>query len=87
MDDKTKIVFNGQLVVATRIPINHTEEQWSQYILADQTVLRMKVIVLEIYRIDDLYDGDGNPVYHIKSTSVASAVPPADLKRVPGGQL
>lgn len=85
MEGKVKVVFNGTLCNATRIPVvRANQEAWSEYLLEDGTVVRMKVIITDVLRIDNVYDGDGNPVYQIKSGYVASSVPPENLRRLPG---
>lgn len=84
MGKKTKLVFQGQIVEAELIPVRSSQEGWSEYILEDGTVLRMKLVVTDVYRLEGIYDSDGNPIYHIKSTNAASAIPPENLKRLPG---
>ncbi len=81
---KTKLNLNGQLVDATSVPVRSSQENWSEYILEDGTVIRMKLVVTEVFRVEGIYDPDGNPVYHIKSGNIASAMPPENLKKLPG---
>ena len=75
MPSKTKVLFNGQQHDATLIPVRSSQEPWSEYLLDDGSVVRLRNVVTEIYRLDDVYDQEGNPVYHIKSSNVASAIP------------
>ena len=84
MGRKTKINVAGQFREATLVSIISSHEQWSEYILEDGAVIRMKIVITEVYRVDGLYDNDGNPVYQMKSNNVVSAVPSEDLKRIPG---
>jgi hypothetical protein len=86
MERKTKIQFKGQLREATLIPVRSAQEQWNEYLLEDETILRMKLIVAEVYRIDGMYTADGDPVYHIKSSTIASAITPEALKKPQGGE-
>lgn len=86
MERKTKIMYNGQLHDATFIPVTSSQEQWNEYLLDDGTLIRMKTVVTEIYRIDDLLGAEGDPLYHIKSKNIASAVPPEGLKKMNGGK-
>lgn len=83
MERKTKIVLNGQPFDATVIPVRSSQEHWNEYLLADEAVVRIKLVVTEIYRIDGMFDPEGNPVYHIKSGNVASVIAPEELKRLP----
>ncbi len=85
MGRKTKINVGGQFREATLVPTITSHEQWSEYILEDGTAIRIKIVITEVYRVDGLYDEDGNPVYQIKSNNVISAIPSEDLKRIPGG--
>jgi hypothetical protein len=84
-EGKIKVVFNGKLQDATRVPVVRTnQEAWSEYLLDDGTIIRMKIVITDVLRIDGVYDGDGNPVYQIKSGNVASSIPPEQLRRLPG---
>lgn len=81
MPHKTKILFNGQQVDASLVPVRSSQEPWSEYILDDGTLIRLRSVVTEVYRIDNMYDPEGNPVYQVKSSNVASAIPSEDSKR------
>jgi hypothetical protein len=85
MERKTKIMFNGQMHDATFIPVTSSQEQWNEYILDDGSLVRLKTVVTEIYRIDDVYSAEGDPLYHIKSKNIASAITPEALKKRQGG--
>ena len=53
------------------IEIEQTNERWSEIILKDETILKVKTNVLEVYKIIDEYDPtNGNPLYAIKSTPI-----------------
>ena len=77
----TKINFQGREVDATEVEFQTRKEDWNEYQLMDGTVIKMKLVVSGIFRIDGLYDDEGNPVYQIKSTNVASVKSPDTLKR------
>ena len=74
-------MFNGQLHDATLVPVRGAQEHWNEYILEDGSVLRMKMVVTEVYRLEGMFDVEGNPIYHIKSTNVASAIPSDSVRR------
>ena len=38
-------------------------ENWNDYLLDDGTVLRMKLVVTEVVRVEGQYDQNRNPVY------------------------
>jgi hypothetical protein len=82
MADKIKIIGpDDKPYEGLYIPVRESHEVWNEYILEDGTVLRMKLVVTEVYRIEGLYDNDGNPVYQVKSSNVVAIRPPDSLKR------
>lgn len=78
-------MFNGQLHDATLVPVTSSQEQWSEYILDDGSLLRLKTVVTEIYKIDEVYTAEGDPVYQVKSKNIASVITPEELKKRQGG--
>ncbi|HYM74229.1 MAG TPA: hypothetical protein VET89_14700 [Stellaceae bacterium] len=55
---------------ATEVEVVEAKETWSEYRLADGTVLRIKPIMIAISRIDDARTATGEPVYNMRSTLV-----------------
>lgn len=79
---KTKIKkADGSLVDATIIDVNSSQENWNQYLLSDGTVLKIKVFVTDVVRVDDEYDNEGTPVYVVKSANIVSVNSPENLKK------
>ena len=76
-----KIDFQGQEVEATEIEFQTRKEDWNEYQLMDGTVIKMKAVVSEIFRIDGMFDEAGNPVYQIKSANVPVVKSPDTLKK------
>lgn len=82
MQNKIKIRLpDGRTVDATPIDINQASEHWNQYLLEDGSTVRLKLIVSKVFRVDNEYDIEGNPVYSIQSTNVPSVSAPENLKR------
>ena len=82
MPDKVKIQLrNGEWVNAAPIGINQSNEQWNTYLLEDSSVLKVKMVVTKVSRIDNVYDVEGNPVYIFQSTNVTSIEAPENLKK------
>jgi hypothetical protein len=81
MADKIKINLGSEIVEATPVPVNQASEYFNQYLLEDGTVLRMKLVATKIFRVDDRFDAEGNPVYFVQSTNVLSADAPGNLKK------
>lgn len=78
MGRKRKININGQDVDATSVPFRAGMEHWNEYLLDDQSVVRVKLVVTEIVRLEGKYDEQGNPVYVVYSTNVTHVSPPED---------
>jgi hypothetical protein len=69
---------------AQLVEVSNASETWNQYLLTDGTVLKLKVIVTEIWRLEGEYDNDGNPLYVVRSGNVLAVNAPDEVRR-PGG--
>jgi len=78
-----KVNFQGREVDATEIEFQTRKEDWNEYQLMDGSVVKMKLVVSAIFRIEGLYDNERNPVYQIKSGNVAAVTSPDTLKKKP----
>jgi hypothetical protein len=65
----------------TEVGFRTSGENWNEYLLDDGTVLRLKLVVTEVVRVDSHHDPDGNPVYLVKSQNVMGVSAPDDLRR------
>jgi hypothetical protein len=63
------------------IEVRRSDEKWNEYELDDGTYLRLKLTAIEIWRVENEYDGEGNPVYVIKSHNLMSVRVPENLKQ------
>ena len=54
-----------------RINIKDSKESWSEYILDDNTIIRVKYVVTEIRMLDEK-DKDGFPKYNLTMQPVIS---------------
>ena len=77
----SKINFQGREVDATEVEFQTRKEDWNEYQLMDGSVIKMKLVVSGIFRIEGMYDDEGNPVYQIKSTNVPVVKSPDTLKK------
>lgn len=66
MDD-TSLTHAG---MATEIDVVEAKETWSEYRLADGTILRIKPVMLAVSRLGEGVPDSGEPVYETKSTLV-----------------
>lgn len=83
---KVKVPFptpNSPLRDGTDVGVKESTERWSEIILEDGTVLRLKPSVLAAIRIDGEYDPEGNPVYVLRAGQIMSAVSTPDALRRP----
>jgi hypothetical protein len=56
-------------------------EPWTEYLLDDGTVVRLKLVVTAAYRVKDQWDPEGNPVYVLTSTNVVKTSSPDNLRK------
>ncbi len=63
---------------ANKIPVNvltHSEV-WNQYhLIRTDEVLRVKLILVDVYRLPDKYDDIGEPMYYITTGNVVAPLP------------
>ena len=72
---------NGEMVDATELSFQNVREYWNEYLLDDGTIIKLKPVATEIFRIDDHYDSQGNPVYVLQSTNILVVNVPDEMKR------
>ena len=81
MANRRKINFQGQEVVAETVEFEAEKEQWSTYILHDGSSLRVKAVVMEVARLEGVYDAKGDPVYQVQASQVMHVSAPDSLRR------
>jgi hypothetical protein len=81
MSSKIKVNYNGKEVDASPIEINQENSSWNTYLLEDQSVLKLKVVLTKAVRLDGEYDGEGNPIYMVQSTNIVKVDSPDSLKK------
>lgn len=75
-----KIMWQGQEVEAVEIDFRSVREDWNEYDLKDGSTLRIKVVLADINRIEGKFDGEGNPIYVVKSGNLVVVKAPDHLK-------
>lgn len=63
------------------IDVNSSNENFNNYMLADGTVLKLKTVLVEVLRVDGMWDEEGNPAYVVKTKQVVTADSPSELRR------
>jgi hypothetical protein len=61
----------------TEIEVIDARERWSEYRLADGTTMRVKSVVIAVFREDGRHTADGEPIYNMKSTLITDVRAPA----------
>lgn len=73
---------DGRQAEAVEVAIDNSNERWSEFKLADGTILRAKISIVSIVRVQKEYDLQGMPVYQINATPTFAFVDvPASLKK------
>jgi hypothetical protein len=80
-NEKVTINMGGRQVQATPVDVNQSSERWNEYFLEDGTVLKMKLVLKKVFKVDGEFDEEGNPVYVMQSTNVTSVSTPGDSKK------
>ena len=83
MAQRVKINFNGQQVDAQLVEVTQGGERWNEYLLEDGTIMKVKLVLTNVYRAEGQYDAEGNPIYIVQSTNVLSVNAPEELRRKP----
>ncbi len=71
----------GAASTAQDVDVLEAKEVWSEYRLADGTVLRIKPVMITVSRIEGEHTIEGDPVYNMKSTLVTDVRAPQELKK------
>jgi hypothetical protein len=75
---------DGSDVDAVELSFQNTREHWNEYLLDDGSILKLKPVATEVFRIEGKFDGEGNPVYVIRSRNIVVVSAPENLKRQEG---
>ena len=62
---------------ANEVEMLEAKENWSVYRLADGTTLRIKPVMIAVFRADGQQGPGGEPVYNMKSTVITDVRVPA----------
>jgi len=81
MSNRRKINFMGQMVDVTIVDFEAEKENFSTYILHDGTSLKIKPVLTEVYRVEGMYQPNGDPVYAVNAQQVVAVNPPESLRR------
>jgi hypothetical protein len=73
---KTRVPIQGtnQMVEGFDVPVEESNERWSEFKLEDGTVLKVKMTVVSAVRVEGQFDPQGNPTYVMNMTPVIAVV-------------
>lgn len=66
---------------AVLVDVIQAKEPWSEYTLSDGSIIKMRSIVAEVWRVTNEYDAEGNPTYVIKAAGMMNVMAPEQLKK------
>jgi hypothetical protein len=61
---------DGNEIEVVELTFQNVREHWNEYLLDDGTILKLKPVATEVFRVPDKFDQDGNPMYIIRSRNV-----------------
>ncbi|MGF1473776.1 MAG: hypothetical protein ACFB50_18800 [Rubrobacteraceae bacterium] len=70
---------DGRVIEGTVMNFQTGGEHWNEYLVDDGTVVRVKLVVTEIIRLDGEYNAQGEPIYTVESTNVSAISAPEEL--------
>ena len=75
------VVPGGPQKDVVLMDILKSDERLSEYEVDDGSQIRLKTVVTEIWRVENEYDADGNPLYVVKAQGMMSVIAPDNLKQ------
>ena len=75
-----KVNYNGREAEATPVDVVQSNETWIDYLLEDGAVVRVKPVLMQALRIENVLDPQGNPVYMMQHSNVMSVSTPPNNK-------
>lgn len=58
---------DGRQAQAVEVDVETANERWSEYTLADGTVVRAKINLISVMRVEHEYDPQGVPIYQVNA--------------------
>jgi hypothetical protein len=81
MGQTRKIQFQGREVTAHEVAFESSGEAFSHYQLEDGTSLKMKIVLLDVMRLEGEYSENGDPVYIFSAHQLTGIQAAEDLKK------
>ena len=68
---------------AEKVLVRETRENWSEYVLEDGSLVRVKPILAKVLRTQE-FDSEGNPIYQLVISDAVFVEVPEELKKKKG---
>ncbi len=86
MAKKLVQIAPGRQVEGESLRFKALSEPWCEFECEDGSTVRLKVVVSDIVRIDEIVSPEGEPIYVVKSSNILAVdVPDALKRRKPSG--
>jgi hypothetical protein len=72
---KIRINFGGKTVEAEQMDFKAVDETWSRYKLEDGNLVRLKIVVSNVFKLPDPDPLTGLPQYVVQSSNVMAVEP------------
>jgi len=84
-EERMKVNLGGEVVDAVRVGFTPIKEEWNEYKLEDGTILKIKLVLVDVLRTEKYDPITGDPHYITKSVNIVTAIVPSKLKKLSGG--
>lgn len=75
---------DGRQVQAEELTFRSPGENWTEYLIEDGTLIKIKPVATEVLRVEGEFDPSGNPVYIMNAQQIVVVSAPEELKRQEG---
>lgn len=72
---------DGRELPAIELGFQTGGEHWNEYMLDDGSVIKVKLVITNVVRVEDEYDANGLPLYIAQSTNVMAVSAPDELRK------
>lgn len=80
MGPKKDVQYQGKQVTGQAVEFDAKAESWNQYVLEDGSILKLKIVLLDVVRLDT-YNEIGDPIYQFSAQQLVVAQVPPNLKK------
>lgn len=80
MGPKKTFEYQGRKVQGQSVDFTAKSENWQQYELEDGSQLKMKIVLLDVVRLDE-YNENGDPVYQFSAQQLIGIQVPDEFKK------